>query len=242
MKKKPKIMNKEKINIIFNEARKNDSLLVYYFYRRVSFFIASKIIIFTSITPNQITLFSFSLAVITSFFIGIGKYPYLISGGVLLHLVYIFDCLDGDTARLKNLRSKFGEWLDHNTDIWKIVLLYSSIAIGYYRQSGKNEAFILLSLLLATRFILNIAVADLDRIFSDETNNIVIPKNIYKFGKLIGIRPQFLTFSDDFKYLIISLGLILNRLRGIMELFIIIHFLLFFFLVLRVSKKRSYGL
>lgn len=129
-------MNKTGIDDIYNHARRNDSFLVYYFHRPVSFFIASKIILFTSITPNQITFFNFLLALITCFLIVFGRYPYLIIAGVLLQIVYIFDCLDGDTARLKKLKSKFGEWFDHNTDIWKGVLLYSSIAFAYYRQTG----------------------------------------------------------------------------------------------------------
>jgi CDP-L-myo-inositol myo-inositolphosphotransferase len=65
-----------------------------------------------SITPNQITLFSFALAALAAIVMALPGWPALALGGALAQLSSIIDGVDGEIARLKRQQSAFGAWLD----------------------------------------------------------------------------------------------------------------------------------
>ena len=66
----------------------------------------------TPITPNQLTILSFILTLTAALFIGSTQRSFQAFGGILLLIAYIIDCMDGDLARYKNLKSPLGAMLD----------------------------------------------------------------------------------------------------------------------------------
>ncbi len=83
-----------------------------YFYQQIAFYI-TYLLFKTNVTPNQITLLSLFLGILSGFFI-FSKHIYL--GIVFLNLSFIFDCVDGQLARAKSLFSKIGSFLDNMAD------------------------------------------------------------------------------------------------------------------------------
>src|SRR5450759_2325263 len=75
-------------------------------------FLFVKSIYRSSITPNQITLLSMLTGISAGVMFAIGGSTSVILGGLLLALATIFDCADGQLARLKNNGSYFGRILD----------------------------------------------------------------------------------------------------------------------------------
>ncbi|MCD6283470.1 NTP transferase domain-containing protein [bacterium] len=65
-----------------------------------------------SITPNQISLFSFLCSLLGAGLFALGGYPALLAGGVLAQFASIIDGCDGEVARLKYQSSDFGGWFD----------------------------------------------------------------------------------------------------------------------------------
>jgi hypothetical protein len=104
----------------------------------VTYFIAN----YTSLTPNQVTLISFILAIISGVAFWFG---YFILGAFLYQLSYIFDIVDGSLARIKKISSAYGAFLDVFTDWIKAPLL---MVILLYSQN-KVELLIVILLLLA---------------------------------------------------------------------------------------------
>jgi len=72
----------------------------------------SMIVVKTSLTPNQITIFSGILGMIGAFFLMQHSRANLITAAVFIQLFTILDLVDGDIARIKGLHSHFGKWLD----------------------------------------------------------------------------------------------------------------------------------
>lgn len=85
------------------------------------------------ITPNCVTSSSLAICLIACSFISIGSHLFLIIGALLLQLVFIVDCLDGQLARYRNACSNFGAWYDRVTDRLKDFLIYFSLAFGYFK-------------------------------------------------------------------------------------------------------------
>lgn len=65
-----------------------------------------------SVTPNQISVFSFLLSFLAAWFFAVGDYMWLLFGGILAQVSSIVDGCDGEIARLKFQGSEYGGWLD----------------------------------------------------------------------------------------------------------------------------------
>lgn len=87
----------------------------------------------TRITPNQLTFISFLVTVIASFcFVSKTHFVQALGGGILL-LGYLIDCLDGDLARLKDLKSPLGAMLDPILNRCGEIIIIIGISINGWR-------------------------------------------------------------------------------------------------------------
>lgn len=106
-----------------------------YFYRPLAFLLV-KGIYSTNITPNQLTVISMVFGVIGGFFYSIGTHSTFIIGAILILLYNVFDCSDGQLARLKKNGTATGRILDGIADYVVSVAVYFGIAFGYASHSS----------------------------------------------------------------------------------------------------------
>ncbi len=109
------------------------------FVRRISRYIANR----TKITPNQITLFSFGLGVLSAVFFFLHTKLFFILGAVFFELSYLFDCVDGTVARLKRIGNIYGDVLDHVLDRWRMFINLIALTFGYYHLTRETTIIIL---------------------------------------------------------------------------------------------------
>ncbi len=81
-------------------------------YRRFSRPIARFLMKF-DVHPNTITYFAFALGLFSAYVIASGR---VYEGVALLFISQIFDCVDGDLARLANKTSRYGAFIDRVFD------------------------------------------------------------------------------------------------------------------------------
>lgn len=111
------------------KPKEKEEVWSWYFLRRISIYI-SIFLSKTNITPNTISWLSFIFFVITGIFIIMGTPIYYLLSVITYNIGYMFDCIDGEIARIKNLTSKQGLFLDtliRATSIPLIVALFMSI-------------------------------------------------------------------------------------------------------------------
>jgi len=98
-----------------------------YFYQQIAFYITT-LLVKTKITPNNITILSLLTGLLSAFSLYMG---YLYLAIFLLNISFIFDCIDGQIARVKKLHSEFGMWLDNITDrvVENIILIAMFFAL-----------------------------------------------------------------------------------------------------------------
>jgi len=87
-------------------------------------------------TPNQITLFGLLIGAISGLCFSLGNYWGGFCGGILLVFTAIWDCCDGDVARLKFMESEFGEYLDTLCDNIINIFIFMGIAVGVGKEYG----------------------------------------------------------------------------------------------------------
>lgn len=103
----------------------------------------TRLLLNTRITPNQITIFSFFLGLLSALCFFQGGYGMGVSGAGLLLLSIWVDGVDGEIARIKFMESPFGAKLDILCDNVVHVAVFFSIGMGLYNTYGETVYLIL---------------------------------------------------------------------------------------------------
>jgi phosphatidylglycerophosphate synthase len=90
----------------------------------------------TSITPNQLSLCSFVMTVVSAVCMTSVNQSVQAAGGVLLMFGFLVDCMDGDLARFKNLKTPLGAMQDPVFDRIGEAAVMGGAAVGGWRTTG----------------------------------------------------------------------------------------------------------
>jgi len=97
----------------------------------------------TRVTPNQITILSFLVALGAVYLYFSGKF---LVGALVWQAGYTLDCVDGSLARKKGKTSEFGAKLDHTLD--KIKKILAIVALIYATHTDYNLPLMLLLIIV----------------------------------------------------------------------------------------------
>ena len=105
----------------------------------------------TPITPNQVTVLAFSLAVAGAVLFALGGLMGNVSGAVLVQFASVVDGCDGEIARLTHTASPRGGWLDTVLDRYADLAIVAGVGFG----AGPTDPVVWAgALVAATGFIL----------------------------------------------------------------------------------------
>jgi len=113
--------------------KKTDGFLAYWFDRRISTAI-SRHLVRTRITPNQISIVTFLLTLVSAMLIATPDRITSGAGALLFWITTILDGCDGEIARLKYLETKQGARLDLLCDNIGLVALFLGIIVHVYAE------------------------------------------------------------------------------------------------------------
>ncbi len=131
-----------------------------YIIRKISGFITD-LLVKTPITPNQVTIISLILGIVSAAFFSHGAHTYTIIAGVFYFVSTVFDQCDGEVARFKHMTSDFGKTFDIIVDSIVNATITIGITIAIYKTNGSGLTIIagllammgiVISLLLTTYF------------------------------------------------------------------------------------------
>ena len=92
----------------------------------------SELLVKTRITPNRISLLTFTIGVLAGLFFCAAEYLYLVIGGILTQFSSIIDGCDGEIARLKFEETQYGGWYDAVLDRYADALIIFGMIQGHW--------------------------------------------------------------------------------------------------------------
>ncbi len=92
----------------------------------------------TPLTPNQVTFLGGAVFVLAAAVLALwpGAVGFLVAA-LIVHLSYLFDCADGQLARIKGMTSEVGAYLDFLIDELKALLLVAALTIRMWFVDGE---------------------------------------------------------------------------------------------------------
>lgn len=117
-----------------------DGLISRYINRKFSTRIFTPLLlkIYQGITPNQVSLLSFIIGLISSVYFFLG---HAITGALLIQMSSILDGCDGEIARLKHMQSSLGDFVDAILDRYADGLIMSGMFYYSLTEIGNKEIF-----------------------------------------------------------------------------------------------------
>ena len=117
-----------------------DGLISRYINRKFSTRIFTPLLlkIYKGITPNQASVLSFIIGLISSLYFFLG---HAITGALLIQISSILDGCDGEIARLKHMQSSLGDFVDAVLDRYADGLILSGIFYYSLTEIGNKEIF-----------------------------------------------------------------------------------------------------
>jgi len=201
------------------------------------------------VNPNFITFLSFLMIFISSaMLVNVRMLPYVYYRVIIILLIQfslIFDCSDGQLARLTGRISKLGAWLDKILDRIGEFMIFSVCGYVVFQQSG-NHTFLLLGITTGyclTAYTLAMAISGSCKLQSFVAiRKIKRKKKSGKDHKNIINRPAtqiikkiffFLNFGIGERYLYVSFFVLIFRL----DIMLYISSLLSFLRMISISYK-----
>lgn len=87
------------------------------------------------LTPDRITLLSFIVAIVSTFFIVQGGAANFVIAAILIQASHVLDCMDGQMARYRKTPSALGSYVDRLTDQIQVTLWFGTAGYAAYLQS-----------------------------------------------------------------------------------------------------------
>jgi len=175
----------------------NDGPVSRYLNRPLSIRI-SKLLVRFPITPNVISILSFLLSLIAAGLFAFGKnYISLLIGGLITHIASVIDGCDGEIARLKFMKSKYGGWLDAMLDRYADAFLLFGLTWHEYMINNGNLILIIGFMAIIGSFMLSYTADKYDNLMNERIAS----------GGNWQIR-----IGRDVRLFIISLGAVFNQI------------------------------
>ncbi len=126
-----KTFKKAQGKLLDNLKKISDGPISRYLNRPISTRI-TRLLLRTSITPNNVSFFSFILATLGAFIFFLGGYVNLVIGATLVQVSSVIDGSDGEIARLKFRTTEFGGWFDAVLDRYADAFLLFGLTYYVY--------------------------------------------------------------------------------------------------------------
>lgn len=114
--------------------RKKDPILVRFFYRPLSFYVAA-FAANNRISANSVSYFSGALGVVAALLFLLNNHAAQIAGAILINVWLLLDCVDGNLARSVR-KQPFGEFADGISSYILVGLMCTCMAVSVYFDGG----------------------------------------------------------------------------------------------------------
>ena len=163
--------------------------------RKILRYLAHPITVFlskTSVTPNQVSFIYLILSFVIAYLFYLQGYLNILLASLLLFFSLILDRVDGSLARIKNMSSDYGFWLDKTFDVISLSIIFLGITWGVYNRTLDYKVWIFGYLGILSYLLMLAHYYDFKSIFSFGTYTIpIVPSFENKTSSFFNLQSFF---------------------------------------------------
>jgi CDP-L-myo-inositol myo-inositolphosphotransferase len=198
--------------------KKTDGPVSRIFNRPISIRI-SRLLVKTVVTPNQISLMSFIIAIFAAIFFYLGDYIYLVIGGILVHLSSIIDGCDGEVARLKFKETLYGGWFDSVLDRYADAIIVFGLIYGHWTLNNDIMIWIIGFIAMVGSFLNSYTADRYDSIYRKK----LVCQNKIRIGRDIRLFIIFIGALSNQVFLTLAILAVITNFESVRRLVVMRH-------------------
>ena len=132
---------KELREICYKDSKGKRPLYMEKVTMKVSVYV-TKLLLYTPIGADQITMGMVLLVILGSIFMAFGTLKYLMIGILIIHFTVILDNVNGEVARYRKQGSMTGTFLEQYYHELSVPLIFFSLGFGVFLQTGSASALV----------------------------------------------------------------------------------------------------
>lgn len=221
-----------------NEKENKNYGFVFHSLRYFSFWLSIPFV-FLPFSPNQITLLTNILQVISVFVVAYADGYHKLYGVLIYFIGGIFDFVDGNIARYKSKISKKGKFYDQIGHVFVGPLFYVGIGLAAYNNT-LNVNFLYMTILIAMFVpLMSYQISVSSQYYKSNNKKTAVDDIIDKSNnhQLLFIFKKIISGFYHFKIEILVLAILLNLIE-VLAILSTIYFISRFFLQLFIDQKN----
>ena len=182
---------KELREICYKDSKGRRPLYMEWITMKVSIYV-TKLLLYTPIRADQVTISMVMLAIIGSVFMAFGNFGYMLIGISIIHFTVVLDNVNGEVARYRKEGSMVGTFLEQYYHELSIPLIFFSLGFGVFLAAGYTSAVVFgfLCAIFSRSTVLSALKSAVVKNAIRDRNNKKVDEKLKKYAKIVGKSPN----------------------------------------------------
>ena len=182
---------KELREICYKGSKGRRPLYMEWVTMKISIYV-TKLLLYTPIRADQVTMGMILLAIIGSVFMAFGNLEYMLIGILIIHFTVILDNVNGEVARYRKEGSMMGTFLEQYYHELSVPLIFFSLGFGVFMETGYKSSVVLgfLCAIFSRSTVLSALKSAVVKNAIRDKNNKKVGEKLKKYASITGKSPN----------------------------------------------------
>ena len=182
---------KELREICYKDSKSRRPLYMEWVTMKISIYV-TKLLLYTPIRADQVTIGMVLLAILGSVFMAYGTLKLMLIGILIIHFTVILDNVNGEVARYRKEGSMTGTFLEQYYHELSVPFIFFSLGFGVFRLTGYQSALIFgfFCAILSRSTVLSALKSAVVKNAIRDRNNKKVDEKLKKYNSIVGKSPN----------------------------------------------------
>lgn len=182
---------KELREICYKDSKGRRPLYMEWVTMKISVYV-TKLLLYTPIRADQVTMGMVLLAILGSVFMAFGTLKFLLIGILIIHFTVVLDNVNGEVARYRKEGSMTGTFLEQYYHELSVPLIFFSLGFGVFQATGYKSAsvFGFLCAIFSRSTVLSALKSAVVKNAIRDRNNKKVEEKLKKYAGIVGKSPN----------------------------------------------------
>lgn len=177
--------------ICYKDSKVRRPLYMEWVTMKISIYV-TKLLLYTPVKADQVTIGMVLLAIIGSVFMAFGNLGYMLIGILIIHFTVVLDNVNGEVARYRKEGSMMGTFLEQYYHELSVPLIFFSLGFGVFLAAGYKSAVVFgfLCAIFSRSTVLSALKSAVVKNAIRDRSNKKVDEKLKKYANIVGKSPN----------------------------------------------------